>query len=49
MVKKGYYGYEGFGLAWDRMEVRQTNLFITTDSLFILLSQFVKNIISQFL
>ena len=33
MVKKGYYGYEGFGLAWDRIEVHQMNPFITTDSI----------------
>ena len=30
MVKKRCHGNEGFGLAWDRIEVRQTNLFITT-------------------
>ena len=30
MVKKGYHGNDCFGLAWDRIEVRQTNLFITT-------------------
>ena len=30
MVKKGYYGKECFGLEWVRIEVRQTNLFITT-------------------
>ena len=30
MVKKGYYGNECFGLAWDRIEVRQMNLFIAT-------------------
>ena len=29
MVKKRYYGNECFGLAWDRIEVRQMNLFIT--------------------
>ena len=33
MVKKGYYENEGFGLAWDRIEVRQMNPFITTFSL----------------
>ena len=31
MVKKRYYGNKCFGLAWDRAEVRQINLFITTD------------------
>ena len=30
MVKKGCYGNECFGLAWDRTGVRQTNLFITS-------------------
>ena len=30
MVKKGYYGNEGLGLAWDRVKVRQINLFQTT-------------------
>ena len=31
MVKNGYYGNEGFGLAWDGIEVRQIGLFITTN------------------
>ena len=31
MVKKEYYENEGFGLAWDRIEVRQMNPFITTE------------------
>ena len=30
MVKKGYYGNEGLGLAWDCIEVRQMNPFCTT-------------------
>ena len=30
MAKKGYYGNECFCLAWDHIEVRLTNLFITT-------------------
>ena len=30
MVKNVYYGNEGFGLAWVRIEVRQTNLLIAT-------------------
>ena len=30
MGKNGYYGNEYFGLAWDRIEVRQMNPFITT-------------------
>ena len=34
MVKNGYYGNEGFGLAWDRIEVQYTNLFITTGTKF---------------
>ena len=30
MVKKRYYRNECLGLAWDRIEVCQMNLFITT-------------------
>ena len=30
MVKKGYCRNEGLGLAWDRIKVRQMNLYITT-------------------
>ena len=30
MVKKGYYGNESLGLAWDCIEVRQMNPFYTT-------------------
>ena len=30
MVKNGYYRNEGFGLAWDHIEVCQTGPFITT-------------------
>ena len=30
MVKKGYYGNEGLGLAWDHIKVHQMNPFITT-------------------
>ena len=33
MVKNGYYGNEGFGLAWDRIEVRYIGRFITTEIL----------------
>ena len=32
MVKKGFYGNECFGLPWDCIKVRQTNLFITTST-----------------
>ena len=31
MVKIGYYGNNSLSLAWDRMEVCQMNLFITTN------------------
>ena len=30
MVKKGYYGNEGFGLAWDLIKVSYVALIITT-------------------
>ena len=30
MVKKGYYGNEASGLAWDHVKVPQTTLYITT-------------------
>ena len=30
MVESGYYGNEGFALAWNRIRVCQTYLFITT-------------------
>ena len=30
MVKNGYYRNEGFGLAWDRIKVRQIGPFTTT-------------------
>ena len=30
MIKNGYYGNEGLGLAWDCIEVFQVALFITT-------------------
>ena len=31
MVKKGYYGNEGFALGWDRIKVRQVASFYTTN------------------
>ena len=31
MVKKGYYGNEGLGLAWDCIEVCQVAPFSTTE------------------
>ena len=30
VVKKGYYGNESLGLAWDRVKVCQINPFYTT-------------------
>ena len=33
MVKKEYYGNEGFGLAWDHIKLSQMDAFITNDSL----------------
>ena len=34
MVKNGYYGNKGFGLAWDRIKVRQIGPFTTTTMVF---------------
>ena len=35
MDKNEVYGNECFGLAWDRIKVRQTNLFITTIKIYL--------------
>ena len=31
MVKKGYYGNEGLGLAWNQIGVRKVALYSTTE------------------
>ena len=30
MIRKGYCGNEGLGLAWDQIKVRQIALYVTT-------------------
>ena len=45
VVKKGYYGNESWGLAWDRVEVCQINPFYTTSNINLFFLEYVKTII----